>query len=599
MSETEQLLQETAPGEPIKQQHFTHYTFLPYIHKVYWFLYRKPIYFLAFIPPLLGNLINIQLFVFIGRVVDALKGNDPMPEIKKYSLLMFIAAIIASICKFLTEFLWIRIESAVLHKIKRVVFKGFMEKDIEYHDKNSIGDMLSLLNEESTHIKYIYGEFKVRQLRNIGQIVFAFFLSCHYSFILTLFTFSVTLMVTLILKVFRRWGTKYLRRYLAVKAATLTVFEEVISNCKITYAYNNEEFSLKRYWDLCEEESSIDHFMYILFGTCFQTATVINNGTWSLVLTVGSYFILQGRIVFGDLFGLMQATKTFGTELTSIMGTINFEIKGMEAANKIWGMVLEDSKINELEIREDITDLKGNIEFIHVWFKYNTRDKWILQDISFKIKEGSIAAFVGHSGCGKSTIIQLLLRFYEVDDGEILIGGINIKSISPSLLRRKIGYIMQEPNLFTLNVKDNIKYGNPTATDEEIENAAKIALADSFIRKLPDGYNSYIGEKGQELSGGQRQRVAIARAVVKKSSILFADEITAAFDAKSSNKVQAALENVMKGRTCLFISHRLGMIKDSDVIYVLDKGQIVEYGKHDELYAHHGFYYELINIQNQ
>ena len=267
------------------------------------------------------------------------------------------------------------------------------------------------------------------------------------------------------------------------------------------------------------------------------------------------------------------------------------EHKAIDASERIFRIA--DTKPLRLPTRT-IPGFQGHIQFKNVWFKYPTRNVWVLKDISFDVAPGEIAAFVGHSGSGKSTIVQLLLRFYDVNEGEILFDGVPLTELNPRWIHQVVGVVQQDPQLFALSIKDNIRYSDSSASDDAIIRSARIALADNFINKLPNKYNNLVGERGGSLSGGQKQRIAIARAVLKDPVVLITDEATSALDSQSEKKVQLALDEVMKGRTSLIIAHRLGTIKAAKMIYVFDTGKLVESGTHDELIELEGHYYNLV-----
>lgn len=572
------------------------HTFIPGIPKMYWFFYRKPLYFLIFLPSFSAGFIMIQAYVYMGRIVDALKEEDPYPLIKYNALMTFGACLICAVLNFLNFTMWIQLGSMIGMKIKRVLFKSLMEKDIEFYDRKSIGDILYLLNDESASVEYIFSSMKSTQVKAIGQLCSAVFVSAGINLELTLLSVSITVIISVILRYFRRQGGKHMRARSVVESIGLTVFTEIISNPRVAYANLQEENELDRYHHVIDESANHLTTMHYIFFIAMEYGRVVNHGTWALILSLGGFLIMNAKITAGDLLALMRATRMEGFELSMLMGQWNRETRAMESADRIWEVVLAAPKVDPSQGLAPNTVI-GDIEFKNVWFKYPTRDAWVLKNVSFKVKSGEIAAFVGHSGSGKSTIVQLLLRYYDVNEGQILVDGRDIKDYSPAFLHRNIGVVQQDSALFTLTVKENLKYGAPDATDREVEQAAIVANADKFIRKLPNGYDSAIGEKGSNLSGGQRQRLAIARAVVKDPRILITDEATAALDAVSEKKVQAALENVMKGRTSIIVAHRLGTIRKAQMIYVFDAGEMVEFGTHEQLIEKKGHYYDLVKLQ--
>lgn len=588
--------EETVPQTEVVHSHRSKHRFLPFIHKMYWFFYRKPLFFLIFLPAATNGFILIQAYVYMGKIVDALGEENPIPLIRKYSLLTFIFAFFCAILSFCNFAFWIQIGSIIGIKIKRLLFKSYMEKDIEFYDRRSIGELLNLLNDDSMAIEGVFEQSKVNEVKAIGQLVSAVIVSARINLELTMLSLSVSVIIAVILKFFRQQGGKHMRARSIVQSVGVTVFDEIISNPRVVYSNNQEENEAERFNHVNTQAAYHHKTMHCLFFSAFETGSLINSGTLSMIITLGGYIIMHDKLSVGDLLAIIRATRMFGFELMMIMGSINREVRAWDSADRIWETVEDPIKIDPYEgIAPE--SIKGDIEFKNVWFKYPTRDSWILKNVSFCVQPGEISAFVGHSGSGKSTIVQLLMRFYDVNEGQVLIDGKDIREYSPSFLHRSIGVVQQDSALFTMTVKENLKYGAPNATDEEVVQAAVIANADKFIRKLPQEYNSSIGEKGMNLSGGQRQRLAIARAVVKNPKILITDEATAALDAVSEKKVQKALDNVMKGRTSIIVAHRLGTIRSANMIYVFDAGELVESGTHEELVSKRGSYYDLVKLQ--
>ena len=306
--------------------------------------------------------------------------------------------------------------------------------------------------------------------------------------------------------------------------------------------------------------------------------------------------VQDGKLQSGNLFSVFGFMLFGNFALIELQASMQAEQKAIASGGRILSLTKHVPDIN-FDGGKEIEDFKGHIEFRHVSFKYPTRDVFVLRDVSFEIKPGQMGALVGHSGSGKSTCVQLLERYYDVTEGVILLDGEDIRTLNPRWLHRVTALVSQEPILFQMTVKENIKYGKSTATDDEVEQAADIANVKKFIMKMENGFDQMVGEKGSTLSGGQRQRIAIARAVIRDPVILITDEATSALDAGSERKVQMALDRVMENRTAVVVAHRLSTIRNAHVIYVFDTGEIKEIGTHDELVAKKGHYYELVRRQ--
>jgi subfamily B ATP-binding cassette protein MsbA len=310
----------------------------------------------------------------------------------------------------------------------------------------------------------------------------------------------------------------------------------------------------------------------------------------------GSALILAGTMTAGALTVFLAYLRKFFKPVQDLATMTNTIAQAAVGVDRIRAILDADTIIPERPDAREPKVLAGEIEFDHVAFAYDPSAP-VLTDVSFKVKAGQMVGVVGPTGCGKSTVVSLIPRFYDPTAGTVRIDGADIRDYKKSPLRDQIGYVLQEPGLFAGSVRDNIAYGKAGVTDEQIREAAKLANADEFIAKMPHGYDTMIGERGETLSGGQRQRIGIARAIIRNNPILILDEPTAALDTESEKLVIDALENLMKGRTVLTIAHRLSTIRDADKIVVLKDGVVAEEGSHDQLLARGGVYAELYRIQ--
>ena len=311
----------------------------------------------------------------------------------------------------------------------------------------------------------------------------------------------------------------------------------------------------------------------------------------------GNYMLFRGTMSYGEL-------HQFNSYVNIIYGplmTITFIPRQISAFLTSLGKVLEileeEPEVSDIGLPIDIS-IEGDVSIRDVTFGYDSYNP-VLEHINFEVKKGEMIGIVGHSGCGKTTLINLLMRLYDVTEGEIQIDGVNIKDISQNALRSQIGVVLQETHLFSGSIRDNIKYAKPHASDEEVVAAAKMANAHDFIVNLPEGYNTMVGEKGYSLSGGERQRVAIARALIHDPKILILDEATAALDTETEKLIQDAINKLSKDRTCFAIAHRLSTLRNADRLIVLDKGHLAESGTHQELLDLKGFYWRLVMAQRQ
>lgn len=314
------------------------------------------------------------------------------------------------------------------------------------------------------------------------------------------------------------------------------------------------------------------------------------------VAVAGGYLAIQGKITVGNIQSFIQYNKQFTQPINQIAQISSMLQAMVAAAERVFEFLEQPEEIETAKGEIDTSKIKGNVEFKHVNFGYD-EDKTIINDFSANIKEGQKIAIVGPTGAGKTTMVKLLMRFYDVNSGEILIDGHNIKEFNRGELRKMFGMVLQDTWLFGGTVKENIKYGKEDATDDEVIRAAKAAHVHHFIKTLPNGYNSVLNEDSSNVSAGQKQLLTIARVILADPKILILDEATSSIDTRTEIQIQKAMDNLMKGRTSFIIAHRLSTIKNADLILVMDHGDIVEQGKHEELLEKGGFYSNLYNSQ--
>ena len=314
------------------------------------------------------------------------------------------------------------------------------------------------------------------------------------------------------------------------------------------------------------------------------------------VAVAGGYLAIQGKITVGNIQSFIQYNKQFTQPINQIAQISSMLQAMVAAAERVFEFLEQPEEIETANVEIDTSKIKGNVEFKHVNFGYD-EDKTIINDFSANIKEGQKIAIVGPTGAGKTTMVKLLMRFYDVNSGEINIDGHNIKDFKRGELRKMFGMVLQDTWLFGGTVKENIKYGNEEATDGEVIEAAKAAHVHHFIKTLPKGYNSILNEESSNVSAGQKQLLTIARVILANPKILILDEATSSIDTRTEIQIQKAMDNLMNGRTSFIIAHRLSTIKNADLILVMNHGDIIEQGTHEELLAKNGFYADLYNSQ--
>ena len=372
--------------------------------------------------------------------------------------------------------------------------------------------------------------------------------------------------------------------------------EEMVSGQKAVLLFSQEKHVIDEFSKINKRLTKSAIIADGISGVMGPINNFINNLTYLIVAVVGGVMILNGaNITIGIVFSFILYLRNFTRPINEILNLFNTIQSALAGAERVFE-VIDEKPEKDLESAKEVQEIKGDVSIKNVDFSY-IEGKRILKNANIEAKEGQTIAIVGPTGAGKTTIINLLTKFYDIDSGEILIDGVNIDKISRKSLRKNIAMVLQDTYLFSETIMENIKYGRVDATDEEVVKAAKIANAHHFIKQLPDGYNTILSDNGSNLSQGQRQLLAIARAILTKSSILILDEATSSIDTRTEVVIQEAMHKLKKGKTSFVIAHRLSTIKNADMILVLNNGEIIERGNHKELLAKEGFYANLYNSQ--
>lgn len=486
----------------------------------------------------------------------------------------------------------------ILSKIREEIFNKMLSLDLSYLSNEAKGDLLSRITNDVEQVEH----GGVAQLKGIIKepltILFNFSLLLYISFKLTLFVLLVLPVIIFVISRLAKSLRKHGINSQEMLGKILSNVEEMLSGLKIIRAFNASEFIRKKFQ--LQNQSFTKTVVHILNkgDLASPISEVLGVMTVCGILLFGGSLVLRAEpemtasqfFTYISIFlQILNPAKAFSSAVSAVQ-------RGLAAADRIWEILDISPKIINSPNPVQVTDFKGNIVFKNVSFSYNT-ERVILKNINLEIGKGEMVALVGNSGGGKSTLADLIPRFYEVSEGEILIDGINIKNYDLEQLRKLMGIVTQESILFNDTIFNNIAFGNPHATQESVMAAAKVANAHDFIMETENGYQTNIGDRGMKLSGGQRQRLSIARAVLKNPPILILDEATSALDSQSERLVQDALNKVMANRTSIVIAHRLSTIQQADEIVVIQEGEIVERGTHQDLLTRAGFYQKLSGLQ--
>ncbi|MBB6459862.1 ABC transporter ATP-binding protein [Flammeovirga kamogawensis] len=535
-----------------------------------------------------------------GSLIDTAQGQSKIPwlsDLTHVGLALMGVLLVQSIFSFARVYFFAVVNENAMADLRRELYRKFMSLPMSFYDKNRSGELFSRITADVAVLQDTFSTTLAELIRQVATLVLGVAILFATNPKLTLFmilTFPLLIVVAIVFGKFIRKLSKGTQDALA--KANIVV-EETLQSIGTVKTFANEDYEVKRYSSTLDKVVGIALKSATFKGAFISFIIFVLFGGIVGVLWYGSYLVSQGSITVGDLTSFVLYTMFIGGSiggLGDIYGAIQKAVGATERVQEI----LEAESEHEIN-KEEIPRLEGNITLKDVRFAYPTRSELeVLKGVNLEINKGEKVALVGKSGGGKSTIAHLLQRFYEINSGDLIIDGKSAKDFNLIGYRKHVGVVPQEVLLFGGTIAENIAYGNPEASQQEIVEAAKKANALEFIESFPEGFETLVGERGVKLSGGQRQRIAIARAILKDPAILILDEATSALDIESEKQVQEALETLMEGRTSLIIAHRLSTIRNADKIAVLEEGTVKEIGKHDELIADSdGSYAKLIQLQ--
>lgn len=484
----------------------------------------------------------------------------------------------------------------VIIDVRSVLFRKFQRMPLSYYDKQQTGTVMSYITNDVAVMQSAIVDNLIELVTESSILIGSLAMMIYLDWKLSLLTLMTIPLVGFAMKIFGR-KLKSSSTVIQERVAEITsLLQESISAIRVVKSFVRESYEIKRF-----EEQNWRNFQAAMKNvklTSLLTPTVEFLAAIAVTFIVwfGGYEVVNGVITAGELVAFLTYAVNLANPVKRLSRVYAAIQKAMAAADRVFNIMDLEEKITDVPGAKPLPPIKGKVEFKDITFSYKEGQP-ALQHISLKAEPGQMIALVGPSGSGKSTIANLIPRFYDVDSGVITIDDHDIRQVTADSLREQIGLVPQETMLFSTSVMENIRYGRLEATDEEVIEAAKAANAEEFIKELPEGYDTKLGERGLNLSGGQRQRLAIARAILKNPRVLILDEATSALDTESEKIVQDALDNLMVGRTSFVIAHRLSTIFNADQIFVVENGHLREHGTHEELLAAGGLYSNLYNIQ--
>jgi subfamily B ATP-binding cassette protein MsbA len=523
-------------------------------------------------------------------------GTDKLAVLNFAVMAVAVIAVVGAASSYLEKYLTTSVGQWVMHDLRRTLYHHIHRLSLAEHDQKRTGDLIGRVTSDIEAVQSFITTALMGILTNVLTLLGIVGVMLYMSWRFTIISLAVAPVLYMAVHFFTGRIKKASRDVRKKQSELVSLVEEVLSSIRVVKAFAREDYEERRF-----EQQSLENVETALVARSIKmklspvVEIIVAAGT-CLMLGYGARLVLAGQLTAGALvlflFYLGKMYKPM-RDLAKMTDTVSSAAVGLERIRE----VLEtDGGMRDLPHARRAANFKGEIEFDRVSFGYNP-DQSILKDVSFRIEPGQIAAFVGPTGGGKSTIISLVARFYDPISGEVRIDGTNIRSFTMKSLRTQISFVLQDTLLFHATIGENIAYGRPEANREEIIHAAKLANAHEFIEQMPEGYDTMVGERGVTLSGGQRQRIAIARAVIRNTPILILDEPTSGLDAASEQAVFEALDHLMEGRTCIVIAHHLATVRRANVIFVVKDNTLVERGTHEQLLAAGGLYAELYEIQ--
>lgn len=552
-------------------------------------------YGLSMILVLIAGIISLLNPILSGQIVDKVLVNGETQYLIPILLLMFGIIVVKSLIDYWYKVNFENISQKVLLSIRKDIFAKLLELDVDFYKNTKTGDLMARMTGDTDTLRHFIAWVVYNVVANISIFIFAITYLYFVNPILTLCMIIVCPLIAILTIKMSKEIAPTFHNVREAYSKLNSVVQENISGNRIVKAFSRQEYEMEKFNIQNKNYKTRNLETINVTKRYLPLLDFLTNFLTVIMVFVGGLLVIYDQLSFGDLMVFNGMLWALNNPMRSAGHIINDIQRFIASSAKIRELLQTETKIKNIELLEKTTRIKGDVEFQNVSFSFEDTDA--LKKVSFKVEAGQTIGIIGHTGSGKSTLINLLARFYEPGSGRILIDGKNIKSIDIKKLRRNVSMAMQEVFLFSDTIRDNIRYGISNASLAQIQHVASIADADSFIRNMPEGYDTIVGERGVGLSGGQRQRIALARALIQNPSILVLDDTTSALDMETEIKIQQRLNEEMTKPTTFIIAHRISSVKDADIIIVLDNGRIIERGTHQELLELKGEYCLVFETQ--
>lgn len=562
--------------------------------------FKWPILFVALLC-ILSSIAQIFSPKVQGQVINVIQeafttGTLNTSALFKWILLLGVIYVLSATFSFIQQWTTAGVTQRLVFSLRKDVDEKLAKLPLKYYDTRTHGEILSRVTNDVDNVSNTLQQSITQVISSIITLVGVLVMMLSISWVLTLITMCITPLYIIVIYVIAPKSQRYFVGQQAALGDINGHVEEMYTGQKIVKAYGRESESIEEFNEINDRYYTYSVRAQTISGLIMPLNRLLGNFGYVLVCVIGGMFVANGSMLLGDVQAFMQYVRQFNQPIQQTSNMMNTLQSTIASAERIFEILDEPEEPKEASGEHDLKNPEGAVKFEHVKFGYSP-DKILMQDLSIDVKKGETIAIVGPTGAGKTTLVNLLMRFYDVNDGKITVDGVDIRDMTRSGLRSMFGMVLQDTWLFNGTIRDNIAYGRPDATDEQIVAASKAARSDHFIRTLPDGYNTEINEEASNISQGQRQLLTIARAFLADPEILILDEATSSVDTRTEVLIQSAMNELMKNRTSFVIAHRLSTIRGADLILVMNHGTIVEQGTHESLLAEGGFYADLWQSQ--